>query len=62
MSLAILSMTTFLYFESAREAIFSQGDTEEIGIYRQIFEDLRKASLGPEGSLKYLAEVMDIIL
>jgi transcriptional regulator with XRE-family HTH domain len=44
-----------LYFESAREAIFSQ-DEDEISIYRELFEGARDRSLGPEESLEYLIE------
>lgn len=43
-----------LYFESAREAIFSQDDAEEISIYRELFEHVRQISLGPAKSLEYL--------
>jgi transcriptional regulator with XRE-family HTH domain len=46
-----------LYFESAREAIFSQDDAEEISIYRELFQHARNASLGPEGTLEYLINV-----
>jgi transcriptional regulator with XRE-family HTH domain len=42
-----------LYFESAREAIFSQ-DEEEISIYRELFEHVRDRSIGSDESLKYL--------
>jgi transcriptional regulator with XRE-family HTH domain len=50
-----------LYFESAREAIFSHDSTEEITIYRELFEDLRNISLGPKGTRDYLIEAMDNI-
>ena len=43
-----------LYFESARDAIFSRDDAEEISVYREMFESLRRASLGPAGSLGFL--------
>jgi transcriptional regulator with XRE-family HTH domain len=46
-----------VYFESVRDAIFSQGDAEEISIYRELFGDVRNMSLGPEGSLDYLVEI-----
>ena len=46
-----------LYFESARDAIFSQDDAEDISIYRELFEDVRNISLGPDRSLDYLIEV-----
>ena len=50
-----------LYFESARDLIFSHDATEEIVIYRELFEDLRSISLGPEGTHDYLIEVTDTI-
>jgi transcriptional regulator with XRE-family HTH domain len=43
-----------LYFESARDSLFSRDDAEEISIYREMFEGLRRASLGPAGSLGFL--------
>lgn len=46
-----------LYFESAREAIFSQDDAEEISIYRELFQHVRNASLGSAGTLEYLIKV-----
>ena len=48
-----------LYFESAREAIFSHDSTNEITTYRELFEHLRKISLGPKGTRDYLIEVAD---
>jgi transcriptional regulator with XRE-family HTH domain len=45
-----------LYFESLRDSIFSHDTTEEIAIYRELFEDLRSISLGPEGTRDYLIE------
>ena len=50
-----------LYFESARDAIFSHDDAEEIAVNREMFEHLRKRSLGPEGSLAYLRKIADDI-
>lgn len=50
-----------LCFESAREAIFSQDDAEEISIYRELFQHVRNASLGPEGTLEYLIQVSDTL-
>lgn len=50
-----------LYFESARDALFSHDATEEITSYRELFEDLRRASLGPKGTIGYLSEVADTI-
>jgi hypothetical protein len=50
-----------LYFESARDSIFSHDATEEITVYRELFEDLRNMSLGPKGTRDYLTEVADKI-
>jgi transcriptional regulator with XRE-family HTH domain len=46
-----------LYFENARDSLFSHDDTEEVVLYREMFEDLRKISLGVKRSLAYLTEV-----
>jgi hypothetical protein len=46
-----------LYFEGARDFIFSRDDAEEISIYREMFEGLRRASLGPAGSLGFLKKI-----
>lgn len=46
-----------LYLEGSRESILSHDETGEISIYREVFEELRAISLGPEGSLAYLREV-----
>jgi transcriptional regulator with XRE-family HTH domain len=45
-----------LYFESARDSIFSHGEAEEISIYRELFVDLQRISLGGTGSLAYLKD------
>ena len=50
-----------LYFESGRGAIFSRDVTEEVTAYRELFEDLRRASLGPKGTLDYFIETADAI-
>jgi len=50
-----------LYFESVRGAIFSRDVTEEVTAYRELFEDLRRMSLGPEGTLDYLIKAADAI-
>jgi transcriptional regulator with XRE-family HTH domain len=50
-----------LYFESARDSIFSHDATEEITVYRELFEELRKISLGPKGTRDFLIEVADKI-
>jgi transcriptional regulator with XRE-family HTH domain len=46
-----------LYTESVRDSIFSKDDAEEISIYRELFEELRKVSLGRKASLDFLSEV-----
>lgn len=48
-----------MYFESFREAIFSHDSVEEVAAYRELFEDLRKSSLGPKGTLDYLIKAAD---
>lgn len=50
-----------LYFESARDSIFSYDATEEITVYRELFEELRNISLGPKGTRDFLAEATDKI-
>jgi transcriptional regulator with XRE-family HTH domain len=50
-----------LYFESVRGAIFSYDATEEITLYRELFEDLRSLSLGPEGTRDYLIKAAGAI-
>jgi transcriptional regulator with XRE-family HTH domain len=46
-----------LYFENARDALFSHDDEEEIALYSEIFEELRSISLGVKRSLAYLTKV-----
>ena len=46
-----------VYFESARESLFSRDDAEEASIYRELFEGLRQVSLGPAGSLGFLKKI-----
>jgi hypothetical protein len=48
-----------IYFEGVRDSIFTRDATEEIAAYRELFEDLRKISLGPKGTLDYLVKVAD---
>ena len=50
-----------IYFESAHDAIFSRDTTEEVAVYRELFEDLRSISLGPKGTLDYLVRAADEI-
>jgi transcriptional regulator with XRE-family HTH domain len=47
-----------LYQESPRGDLISRDDTEEVVAYREYFEQLRQASLGPEGTIKFLDEVI----
>jgi transcriptional regulator with XRE-family HTH domain len=48
-----------IYFENVRDQILSHEKTEEMTSYRELFESLRKVSLGPEGTLDYLRKVGD---
>ena len=48
-----------IYFENLRDQILSHETTEEMTTYRELFESLRRVSLGPEGTLNYLREVAD---
>jgi hypothetical protein len=50
-----------LYFESIRDAIFSHDETGEVAVYRELFEDLRKISLGAKGTLDYLNKAANVI-
>jgi hypothetical protein len=45
-----------LYLESPRGDQVSE-DTEEVLSYREAFEELRKLSLGPDGSREYLRKL-----
>jgi hypothetical protein len=47
-----------LYLESPRGDVLSRDDVEEILSYREDFERLRRASLGPEGTIEFLREVI----
>jgi hypothetical protein len=47
-----------LYLESPRGDVLSRDDAEEILSYREDFERLRKASLGPERTVEFLREVI----
>lgn len=46
-----------IYFESIRDAIFTHDNVDEGAVYRELFEELRRISLGPEGTLDYLQTV-----
>jgi hypothetical protein len=48
-----------MYFESVRDSIFSRDATEQIIMYRKLFEDLRKISFGPKGTHDYLIEIVE---
>jgi transcriptional regulator with XRE-family HTH domain len=50
-----------LYFESAHDSIFRDDALNEVSVYRELFEYLRKISLGPKGTLDYLMKVADTI-
>jgi hypothetical protein len=47
-----------LYLESPRGDLLSRDDHDEIVTYREDFERLRGASLGPEGTVAFLREVI----
>jgi len=47
-----------LYLESPRGDMLSRDDAEEILGYREDFERLRRASLGPEGTIDFLRQVI----
>ncbi len=46
-----------LYFENARDSLFSYDDTEEVVFYREMFEALRRVSLGVKRSQAFLGQV-----
>lgn len=48
-----------IYFEGVRDSIFTRDVTEQVAVYRELFEDLRKISLGPKGTLDYLVKAAD---
>jgi hypothetical protein len=50
-----------LYFEGARMTSFTRDETEEITLYRELFEEMRTLSLGPEGTRDFLVDVVDKI-
>jgi transcriptional regulator with XRE-family HTH domain len=50
-----------LYFEGVHESIFSRNMTEDVTVYRELFEELRSISLGPKGTLDYLVTAADEI-
>ena len=48
-----------LYLESPQGEVISRDDPDLILHYREVFEDLRHLSLGPEGSLTFLDKLAD---
>src|ERR1700733_5619567 len=48
-----------LYLESPQGDVLSRDDPDLILHYREVFEKLRRLSLGPEGSLTFLARLAD---
>ncbi len=50
-----------IYFESARDAILSRDEVEDITVYRELFEDLRNVSIGPQRTIDYLIGLADKI-
>jgi transcriptional regulator with XRE-family HTH domain len=47
-----------LFLETSRDTIFSQDESGEIAGYREVFEDLRSASLDGAATLAYLRNLM----
>jgi len=47
-----------LYLESPRGDLLSRDDGDELLIYREDFERLRSASLGPGGTVDFLRQVI----
>jgi transcriptional regulator with XRE-family HTH domain len=47
-----------LYLENPRGDLLSRDDPDEILTFREDFERLRRASLGPEGTIEFLREVI----
>ena len=48
-----------LYLESPQGEVISRDDPDLILHYREVFEELRRLSLGPEGSMVFLNELAD---
>jgi hypothetical protein len=48
-----------LYLEGSQGEVISRDDPDLILRYREVFEDLRRLSLGPEGSEMFLNKVVD---
>jgi hypothetical protein len=47
-----------LYLENPRGSLLNRDDTDEILRFREDFERMRQASLGPEGTIDFLREVI----
>ena len=47
-----------LYRETIRDTIITRDQAEEISGYREVFENLRNVSLGPDNTLTYLANLL----
>jgi len=47
-----------LWLETSRDFILSHDEAGDITGYREVFEDLRNISLGPDGTLQYLANLL----
>ena len=47
-----------LYRETIRDTIITRDQAEEIRGYREVFENLRNVSLGPDNTLTYLANLL----
>jgi hypothetical protein len=48
-----------LYLESPQGEVLSRDDPDLVLHYREVFEELRRLSLGPEGSLTFLKRLAD---
>jgi hypothetical protein len=48
-----------LYLENPRGSMLNRDDTDEILSFREDFERMRQASLGPEGTVDFLREVIE---
>lgn len=48
-----------LFSERTRETIISNDESGEISSYRELFEELRTVSLGPDSTLGYLRELLE---
>jgi transcriptional regulator with XRE-family HTH domain len=51
-----------LYQEAPRSALLSRDNPEEVVAYRESFERLREASVGPDGTIDFLRELVNSLL